>query len=233
MVASSSGRPYLPKDRAGWLHLRAAVIRVRGEPVVRVWIDDHHPIFRRGMATCLAATGYDLVGESSDFDPEPPSGAIDVLVFQADRRRLGRAVRHINGSATHLVAILDDADEQTLYDAVDAGIAGVLVRKELSPTTLVAALRSVDTGNAMLPAAAVPKLLERAANGASRTSRGLAPRELAVLELLADGSDTRGIADQLCYSERTVKNIVHDVLMKMNCRNRAHAVAVATRQGII
>jgi DNA-binding CsgD family transcriptional regulator len=37
----------------------------------------------------------------------------------------------------------------------------------------------------------------------------------------------------LCFSERTVKNIVHDVLMKLNCRNRAHAVAMATRQGVI
>jgi DNA-binding CsgD family transcriptional regulator len=54
-----------------------------------------------------------------------------------------------------------------------------------------------------------------------------------VLARLSQGDDTQCIAIDLCYSERTVKNIVHDVLMKLNCRNRAHAVATATRQGII
>ena len=58
-------------------------------------------------------------------------------------------------------------------------------------------------------------------------------RERDVLRLLADGHDTREIATDLCYSERTVKNVVHDVLMKLNCRTRAHAVALATREGVI
>ena len=51
--------------------------------------------------------------------------------------------------------------------------------------------------------------------------------------MLADGEDTRGIAQGLCYSERTVKNVVHDVLTKLSCRTRAQAVATATRAGII
>jgi DNA-binding NarL/FixJ family response regulator len=61
----------------------------------------------------------------------------------------------------------------------------------------------------------------------------LSDRELAVLRLLAEGSDTVEIGETLGYSERTVKNIVHDVLMKTNCRNRTHAVALATREGLI
>ena len=51
--------------------------------------------------------------------------------------------------------------------------------------------------------------------------------------MLADGESTRGIAQRLNYSERTVKNIVHDLLAKMGCRTRAHAVALAARQGVI
>jgi DNA-binding CsgD family transcriptional regulator len=46
-------------------------------------------------------------------------------------------------------------------------------------------------------------------------------------------ASTREIAGALAYSERTVKNVVHDLMMKLNCRNRAHAVALATRQGVI
>lgn len=65
------------------------------------------------------------------------------------------------------------------------------------------------------------------------SDRELTSRELAVLRMLADGEVTRGIAEQLNYSERTVKNIVRDVLVKLNCRTRAHAAALATRRGLI
>ena len=76
--------------------------------------------------------------------------------------------------------------------------------------------------------------MESLARGTTRGAPGpLAPRELGVLRLLAEGDDTRDIAGKLSYSERTVKNIVHDLLVKLNCRSRAHAVALATRQGVI
>ena len=54
-----------------------------------------------------------------------------------------------------------------------------------------------------------------------------------MLRLLSAGDNTRQIAEQLSYSEKTVKNIVHDVLVRMGCKNRAQAVAVATRKGLI
>ncbi len=200
---------------------------------MRVWIDDAHPIFRRGLLASLQGSDHKLVGESADFVPSPPRDTIDTLVFEADTHRLSRAVRHIADSEVRLVAVMNQPDEQTLYDAVEAGVGAILVRNEVDPTGLLSALTAVGAGSSMLPADTVPRLLQRAANGGAHRPRSLAPRELAVLELLADGNDTRGIANDLCYSERTVKNIVHDVLMKMNCRNRAHAVAVATRQGII
>lgn len=65
------------------------------------------------------------------------------------------------------------------------------------------------------------------------STHALTDREFDVLRMLADGESTRGIAERLNYSERTVKNIVHDLLAKMGCRTRAHAVALATRQGVI
>jgi DNA-binding NarL/FixJ family response regulator len=58
-------------------------------------------------------------------------------------------------------------------------------------------------------------------------------RERRVLQMLSDGEDTRAIALGLSYSERTVKNVVHDVLTKLNCRTRAQAVGLATRSGVI
>jgi DNA-binding NarL/FixJ family response regulator len=65
------------------------------------------------------------------------------------------------------------------------------------------------------------------------TFSGLSEREVDVLRLVADGCDTAEIARSLCYSERTVKNVIHDVTSRLRLRNRSHAVAYAMRQGLI
>jgi DNA-binding NarL/FixJ family response regulator len=65
------------------------------------------------------------------------------------------------------------------------------------------------------------------------TFSGLTERELGVLKLVADGLDTAEIAQQLAYSERTIKNIIHDITTRFHLRNRSHAVAFALRQGLI
>ena len=65
------------------------------------------------------------------------------------------------------------------------------------------------------------------------TFSGLTEREAAVLRLLADGYDTAEVGRRLVYSERTVKNIIHDVTSRLELRNRAHAVAYAIREGLI
>jgi DNA-binding NarL/FixJ family response regulator len=61
----------------------------------------------------------------------------------------------------------------------------------------------------------------------------LSTREVAVLRLLADGFDTAEVARALCWSERTVKNAVHDITTRLRLRNRTHAVAYALRRGLI
>ena len=65
------------------------------------------------------------------------------------------------------------------------------------------------------------------------TFSGLTDREVKVLRLLADGLDTGEVGRQLFLSERTVKNVVHDITSRLNLRNRTHAVAYAVRQGLI
>ena len=64
-------------------------------------------------------------------------------------------------------------------------------------------------------------------------STGLSARERTVLSLLADGCSTREIAGQLCYSERTIKNVVQEITSRLHLRNRTQAVAYAVRRGWI
>jgi DNA-binding NarL/FixJ family response regulator len=201
----------------------------------RAWVDDSNAIFRRGLVSCLDGNGFTVAGQSSKLLPEPDLRTVDILLFDLDGSGLRPAVRLAHGTGARLVALASSPDEDSLLDAVAAGLAGFLVRAELTPQHLVNTLRLVASGSGPLP----PELLARLVARLARRERpglpagGLGRRELEVLRLLAEGGSTRDIAGQLCYSERTVKNIVHDALTKMNCRTRTQAVALATRQGFI
>ena len=197
-----------------------------------VWIDDPHPIFRQGMAACLTSDGFQVVGESVRLD-RIPRPDVDVAIFDARDGELARAVALYQGHATALVATVRSPTDRALADIVEAGVAAILLHADLNPSTLVTAVRAALNGQCTIPNDVFLRLLDRATTGDRHTGAGLTTRELRVLSLLADGEDTKAIADDLCYSERTVKNVVHDLLTKMNCRNRAHAVALATRQGVI
>jgi DNA-binding NarL/FixJ family response regulator len=200
-----------------------------------VWIDDPHVIFRRGLAASLASEGFEVAGESASFSPEPDLDGVAVLLFDIEGSGLEAAVEVARGSVAKLVGMARTASEQTLREGVQAGLSGFVVRSDLTPASLAGCLVAVAGGHGSLP----PDLTARLIGTMSRESSSaaspdsLAARELRVLELLAEGRDTRGIASELSYSERTVKNIVHDLLVKTNCRTRAQAVAVATRRGFI
>ena len=197
-----------------------------------MWIDDRHPIFRRGLISWLSGDGFTVVGESAGLEPRPEPASFQVLVFDGDGPALTRAIRAY--PSRRLVALLTDPTEQSLTDAIEAGVAAILLRPSVTPRGLASSVRAAAHGKTSLPSELVPQLLDGASHRRSSARRaGLNERELQVLQLLADGGSTKDMAEELCYSERTVKNIVHDLLVKMNCRNRAHAVGLATRQGLI
>ncbi|WP_212006916.1 helix-turn-helix transcriptional regulator [Catenulispora pinistramenti] len=77
------------------------------------------------------------------------------------------------------------------------------------------------------------EIIERGPVPPAAGSGRLAPREAAVLRLLAEGLSTAEVAVRLAYSERTVKNIVYDLTVRLDVRNRTHAVALAIREGLI
>lgn len=136
-----------------------------------------------------------------------------------------------------MVSRLDDND---LMSAIEAGASGVLRRSESSPERLAAAVVAATKGDGALAPDLVGRLLNQVKHLQHDVlsprgigSDGLNDRERNVLRLLADGHATREIARELAYSERTIKNIIHDVTMRLNLRNRSHAVAYAVKAGII
>ncbi len=201
-----------------------------------VWIDEPHPLLRRGMVSCLVADEVPVAGESAALAPGRMLAGAAVLVFDGDRADLAALLDALPANPhgrPKLVAAVGEPDDDRLERLARAGVSAILYRHELTPEMLTATVRAVLQGRTSMPTDLLPRLLRSAAR-TERVERGsLSDRELAVLRMLADGEDTRGIAQGLCYSERTVKNVVHDVLTKLNCRTRAQAVATATRAGII
>jgi DNA-binding NarL/FixJ family response regulator len=199
----------------------------------QVWVDDPHPLTRRGMVSALASDRLLIVGESTGMSPLPDPARVGTLIFDADGPSAPAALRMGREHGTRLIAVLHTPSDARLHELVAAGVRAVLLHDDLTPQVLAEAVRAVAAGRSSMPVDILPRLLERAARVATSSPGSLTDRERAVLRLLAGGEDTRAIAAALCYSERTVKNVVHDILTKLNCRTRAQAVGLAIRAGVI
>ncbi len=149
-----------------------------------------------------------------------------------------RALKH--RGLDKVVVMATRVEDGGLLAAVEAGANGFLRRSQSTAMKLVETIRTAAAGEGVLP----PDLLARLMGQVGRLQRqvlnphgfgftGLTDREVKVLKLLAEGLDTNEVGHQLFLSERTVKNIVHDVTSRLNLRNRTHAVAYALRQGLI
>jgi DNA-binding CsgD family transcriptional regulator len=124
--------------------------------------------------------------------------------------------------------------EQGGRDAEGGGVTAVVILRDATPSRVVRCVRAATRGAGSISTELLGPLLP-VGDGTRRepSEPQLTDREYEVLRMLADGESTRGIAERLSYSERTVKNIVRDLLIKLNCKTRAHAVAHAVRQGVI
>lgn len=139
-----------------------------------------------------------------------------------------------------VVLVAGELEDSEILTAVEGGVCAVARRVDTTPDVLVRLVKAASAGEGALP----PDLLGRLLNRVSRLQRhvleprglhlaGITNRETEVLRLVASGMSTKEIADKLCYSQRTVKSILHDVTNRFQLRNRSHAVAYALREGLI
>jgi DNA-binding NarL/FixJ family response regulator len=206
------------------------------EPItVKVHAPD--PISEAGVASELRPRPEVRVTASR----EPHDARVVVVVADSvddETLALLRGIQRNGAARAVLVAgRLDDGD---LVKAVETGVVGLVRRGEATPDRLIKVIIAAASGEGSVP----PDLLGRLLDQVGKLQRhvlgprglmftGLAPREIEVLRLLAEGHDTAEIARELSYSERTVKNVVHDVTTRLQLRNRSHAVAYALREGLI
>jgi DNA-binding NarL/FixJ family response regulator len=139
-----------------------------------------------------------------------------------------------------VVLVAGEISEQELLVAVECRVVAILPRAVVTAERLVHSVLAAASGGGVLPPNLVGELLKHVErlqrdvltpNGLNAS--GLTAREIDVLRLMADGLDTNEIADELCYSERTVKNVIYGLNHRLKLRNRSHAVAYAVRSGVI
>ncbi len=181
-------------------------------------------------------------------DPIALTGLINHLKSRPELLVLPRTRR---GEAAVLVFAVGEVDREAVAAlraaAAESPAAIVLVAGHVDPAHV--GLLADCHVSAVLPRTALDRLtgsVLAAARGRSSSLReqvealagehggaALTPREVDVLRLMAEGWDTAEIAGKLCYSERTVKNVIYAMTNRLNLRNRPHAVAYAVRAGVI
>jgi DNA-binding NarL/FixJ family response regulator len=212
---------------------------------VRVFLVDPHSIYRRGLVACLE--GVDEIAAVTDAGSvegawaQPELHAADVVLVDSDLEGVHHFIHDLRERTGASVLVCSSrSDQKELLAAIQAGAVGYLWKETLTPDALVASLRTAATGSGVLAPDLLGDLLRTIARAQNELlePRGLSlspltVREQEVLRLVADGHPTREVARRLSYSERTVKNVIHDVVTKFNARSRSQAVAAAVREGLI
>jgi DNA-binding NarL/FixJ family response regulator len=217
------------------------------ESQISVLIADDQPLVRAGLRAILEAQpGISVCGEAADglaaieLVPlrRPDVVLMDIQMpgvdgLEATRRLVGDA-EHAHGVAV-LVLTTFDLDAY-VYDALRAGASGFLL-KDTPPEDLVAAVRVVARGDALIAPGITKRLIEQFARSAPSSPpaalEDLTPREAEVLVLVARGLSNGEIAEELVLSHATVKTHVKRILSKLGLRDRVQAVVLAYEAGLV
>jgi DNA-binding NarL/FixJ family response regulator len=204
---------------------------------IPVYLHATDMISRAGLVSQLRPRPEILLLDEADLT----RARVAVVVSDSVGDETLQVLRSLRSRGMHqLVLVATQIDDGGLVCAVEAGVAGVVRRREASAERLVSVITAAASGDGSVPPDLLGRLLaqvgqlQRGVLGPrGLTFSGLAEREIEVLRLVAEGLDTAEIAAKLAYSQRTIKNVLHDVTSRMHLRNRSHAVAYALRNGLI
>ena len=211
--------------------------------MIRVLVADDQSLVRAGFRMLLgdeedievvaeASNGLEAVDKAARFDPTVV--LMDIRMPELDGLEATRRILAADDSARILVLTTFDLDEY-VYEALRAGASG-FVLKDDPPEQLIAAIRTVAAGDALLSPAVTRRVIERFSRmpppSAPKEIDELSERELDVLRLIARGLSNAEIGKELFISETTVKTHVTHILSKLGLRDRVQAVVLAHQTGL-
>jgi DNA-binding NarL/FixJ family response regulator len=210
---------------------------------LRLLIVDDQALVRAGFRKLLESEdGLEVVGEAGDGVEAVAAArrlAPDVILMDIRMPRLDgiEATRQLATGGRPAVLILTTYDlDEYVFEALQAGASGFLL-KDAPPDDLVAAVRTVARGDALLAPSVTRRLIaeftSRRRPRAEAALPALSQRETEVLKLVARGMSNAEIAQALFLGEATVKTHVGSLLAKLQCRDRVQAVVRAYESGLV
>jgi DNA-binding NarL/FixJ family response regulator len=214
---------------------------------VRVVIADDQELVRTGFGMILnAVPEIEVVGEAADGhaaialarELRPDVVLMDIRMPELDGIEATRRVIALHNEPSTRVLILTTFDlDEYVFDALRAGASGFLLKDVRAPD-LIAGVQTVEAGDALLAPTITRRLIQQfvASTPVAQPPPGLrelTPRELEVFGLVAKGMSNSEIAGELIIGEATVKTHVARLLMKLDLRDRVHAVVLAYEVGVV
>ncbi len=206
---------------------------------IRIFLLDDHEIVRRGLRDLFEAEDdFEVVGESGSAVQaqnripalRPHVAILDGRLPDGSGIDVCRAVRSVDPTIQALILTSYD-DDEALFAAIMAGAAGYVL-KQIGSTDLVDAVRRVAAGQSLLDPAVTRRVLERLRSGPDNAPDELSQlttQERTILGLIAEGLTNRQIAEQIFLAEKTVKNYVSSILMKLGVQRRTQAAVLAAK----
>ena len=210
---------------------------------IRLLVADDHGLLRAGLVALLnAETGMIVVGEAEDGTAAfqavtelcPHVILLDIQMFGVDGIEIASRILRNAPQVKIIILTAYDNDEYVL-GAFRAGAYAYLL-KNSSDETVVETIRLVQQGRRLLSPSLMDQVLRQlhllAQAHASREHK-LSQDEVHVLARIANGATNGEIANEIHWSERTVKRKIEEITVKLGARNRAQAVAIAIKEGLI